>query len=305
MSLKHTYANSELRIPEGTLVVLSGLPGSGKSRLRTMASVNDSRVTWLSTDDLRDAINPALPILVDGAPRLSRNESANAEVYAIMRLRVQAGLRMGRTVVVDSTNINDAERQDWIAIADSLGAPHLVVILDETPDTCIERSKLRLHYVPEYAIREMFQPPEPELAAHIVAQAAKNGKEAPVTAPPGFQATSKFNHVVLKPDDSIWFTWNELPIGLWDVIGDTHGLLDDLIALLTKAGWTVENNRLQPHPQGRKLLFLGDLLDRGPQSIELVRFIKRAVEDGLAVALKGNHEVKLVRFVETALNEGI
>ncbi|MDO9179348.1 MAG: RNA ligase [Agitococcus sp.] len=304
MTIAPIYENSELRIPEGTLVVLSGLPGSGKSHLK-LTSVHLERVTWLSADELRDSISPALPILVDGKERRSRNEETNEEVFAIIRLRIQAGLRMGRTVVVDATTINDTARQSFIDIAEKLGAPHLVVILDSSVETCIKRANERLYHVPEHTIRNMFQPPEPEIPVHIIERAAKNGKKPAVTFPQGFMSTSRFNHVVLKKDDTLHFTWKELPTGLWDVIGDTHGLFDELKLLLSKAGWSIVNDRLLPHPQGRKLLLLGDLVDRGTQSVELVRFIKNAVDDGLAIALKGNHEAKLVRFIDTALNGGI
>jgi predicted kinase len=304
MTITPIYKNSELRIPEGTLVVLSGLPGSGKSHLK-LTSVHLDRVTWLSADELRDAINPALPILVEGKKRLNRNEETNEEVFAIIRLRIQAGLRMGRTVVVDATNINDTARQSLVDIADKLGAPHLVAILDTSVETCIKRAEGRPYHVPEHSIRNMFQPPEPEIPAHVIERAAKNGKKPPVTLPVGFMTTSRFNHIVLKKDDTLHFTWRELPTGLWDVIGDTHGLYNELKLLLSKAGWSIVNDRLLPHPQGRKLLLLGDLVDRGTQSVELVRFVKHAVDNGLAIVLKGNHEAKLVRFIDTALNGGI
>lgn len=304
MSLTPSYANNELKIPEGTLVVLSGLPGAGKSTLK-LNSIHLERATWLSADELRDAINPPLPILVEGQERLNRNEETNEEVFAIIRLRVQAGLRMGRTVVVDATSINDAERQDFVSIANELGVPHLIVILDESVETCIKRAENRIHYVPEQAIRKMHQPPEPEIPVRIVEKMAKNGKKPAVTVPTGFMTSSRFNHVVLKKEDVLHFTWKELPHGLWDVIGDTHGLYDEFKALLEKAGWTIIDEKLQPHPQGRKLLLLGDLVDRGTQSVELVRFVKRAVDDNLALVLKGNHEAKLVKFIYAALNGGI
>jgi predicted kinase len=305
MKIQPTYENGILRIPEGSLVVLSGLPGSGKSFLRNTRCKNVERATWLSTDELRDAINPPLPMVVDGRALLRRNESANEEVYAIIKHRVQAGLRMGRTVVVDATNITDSDRQNWIGVADSLGAPHIVVILDVDLETCLTRAKSRVFHVPEQTIRTMLQPPEPVIPEQVLERAKKTGGKVTLTLSPGFQRTSRFNYHVLTENDELNFTWKELPAGNWDVIGDVHGLLDDLLALLTKAGWSVSDGRLSPHPLNRKILFLGDLVDRGTQSLEVVRFVKRAIEDGLALAIAGNHEAKLVRFVETALKDGI
>jgi predicted kinase len=292
-----------ITIPEGTLVVLSGLPGSGKSSLRANA-IGIELATWLSSDALRDEITPPLRLLVDGKPRLSRNESTNDVVFAIMQMRVRAGLQMGRTVVVDATSPTDADRQTWIDLANEIGAPHLVVILDVSVETCIARASAREAYVPAQSIREMHQPSAPAISPEVKAKAGPNAKLA-VTAPQGFQRTSRFNHVTVNNTAQLYFGWKELPVGKWDVIGDVHGLLDNLLVLLGKAGWTVKDGRLQPHPEGRKLLFLGDLVDRGIQSVELLRFVMRAVQDGLALCLKGNHEEKLVRFLRTAKAHGI
>lgn len=298
--MKTTYENGQLSIPEGTLVVLSGLPGSGKSHLKQSGSIFPERAVWVSTDTLRDAISPALPMAVNGAMRLRRNEATNDAVFAIARLQVEAALRMGRTVVMDATNVTDADRQAWVSIADGLGVPHLVVILDTPLETCLQRADFRVNYVPEASIRAMDQPAVTEVPE--TARLKKNGAKQDATAPLGFQRTSRFNHQVLQPTDTVKFCWNELDSDKWDVVGDVHGLFDELLALLTKAGWVIQANRLIGHPAGKKLLFLGDLVDRGLQSIEVVRFVKRAVDDGLAEALKGNHEKKLIRFIEAALS---
>lgn len=305
MTTQRPDRTREIRIPEGTLVILSGLPGSGKSHLRSNRTVGAAMATWLSTDALRDEITPAQWLLVNGKPRLRRNESANDAVYAIMVLRVRAGLQMGRTVVVDATNLTDADRQQWVDIANAVGAPHLVLILDVALETCLERAESRDHFVPADTIRTMHQPPLPELDPKVLAKVRKDGAKVAVTAPQGFQRTSRFRHEVIDDSTVLNFCPNLLPEGLWDVVTDTHGLAEDLFALLAKAGWSVLDDRLQPHPQGRRLLGLGDYVDRGPESIRVLRFFKRAVEDGLAIVLKGNHDDKVVRFVRTALADGI
>lgn len=307
MNSVNYHADGSVVIPENTLVVLSGLPASGKSELRLRRAVNASMAIWVSSDAIRDSITPLQPILVAGRVRFARNESANPAVFAIMRQQVRAGLQMGRTVVVDATCLTDADRKEWVDIAIEEGVPHLVLILDTPLETCLSRADTRPVHVSEATIRRMAQPPTPE------AGAAKPNRQSPkavpngaaLTAPQGFQLDSQFRHAVLQADTGIWFTPNELPEGDWDVVGDSHGLLDDVIVLLTKADWPIVNGTLQPHPKGRKLLFLGDLVDRGTQSIALLRFLKKAVDAGLALCVKGNHDAKLVRFVRTALTEGI
>lgn len=299
------HVSSEVCIPEGTLVVLSGLPGSGKSHLRANRCVRGDLATWLSSDALRDEITPPQRLLIDGRVRLRRNESANDTVFSILRQRVRAGLDMGRTVVVDATNLTDADRSTWVGIADEVGAGHLVLILDTDLQTCLERADRREVHVPADTIRAMHQPPAPEIDPNVAAKVRRTGAHVASTAPQGFQRTSKFNHAVIGEQTRLVFDWRLLPEGKWDVIGDTHGLFDELKALLAKAGWSVLDGRLQPHPEGRRVLLLADMVDRGTQSIELLRFAKRAMEDGLLLSIKGNHEDKLVRFVRTAVAQGI
>ncbi|XBQ15415.1 MAG: metallophosphoesterase [Oceanicaulis sp.] len=80
-----------------------------------------------------------------------------------------------------------------------------------------------------------------------------------------------------------------------DLIGDVHGHLDPLQTLLTRLGYEPLSG-IYRHPQGRKVLFLGDLIDRGPANVEVVALVRRMVEHGEAVCLAGNHELNAVHF---------
>jgi len=81
-----------------------------------------------------------------------------------------------------------------------------------------------------------------------------------------------------------------LPSGPIDIIGDIHGELDALNSLLGHLGYTQ-----QGHPQGRSLAFVGDLVDRGPDSPGVVRRVKQLVEAGVAQCILGNHEMNILR----------
>ncbi len=75
-----------------------------------------------------------------------------------------------------------------------------------------------------------------------------------------------------------------------DLIGDIHGELESLNTLLKHLGYDEDAN----HPEGRRLVFLGDLVDRGPHSISLVKRVKRWVEEKKAQCIIGNHELNLI-----------
>lgn len=79
-----------------------------------------------------------------------------------------------------------------------------------------------------------------------------------------------------------------------DLIGDIHGYADKLKALLQKLNYTSKNG-FYSHP-GRKVLFVGDYIDRGPKIKETLKLVRRMVESGNAIALMGNHEYNAVCF---------
>lgn len=90
-----------------------------------------------------------------------------------------------------------------------------------------------------------------------------------------------------------------LPSAPLDLLGDIHGELSALEALLAAAGYDPDGN----HPDGRHLVFLGDLVDRGPDSPGVVRLVRRLIGAGKASAILGNHELNLLRAERKAGND--
>lgn len=80
---------------------------------------------------------------------------------------------------------------------------------------------------------------------------------------------------------------------LLDFIGDVHGHYDDLVTLLDNLGY---NLNTFTHPSGRKPVFLGDLIDRGPKSKEVVTLVKKMHDQGLCKVVMGNHEFNAVNW---------
>lgn len=76
-----------------------------------------------------------------------------------------------------------------------------------------------------------------------------------------------------------------------DIIGDIHGELGALQSLLKKLDYD-DHGR---HPEGRRLVFVGDLVDRGPDSPGVLRAVMRMVEVGNAQCILGNHELNALR----------
>lgn len=261
-----------VKIPAGSLVVLSGLPGAGKSSLKASAQgFRDLDAAWLSMDDFR------LRLLGSTARLDERGESfemipqsANHEVFEMLRLAVKARLAHGRTCILDGTWPTDEDRLIWFKLAQEYGAPFKVLILDTGLEECLKSDATRRHRVGSSVIEALSQ---------------------------RFQRHSRFDYELINRGDCIE---QELPFlqgEAWDVVTDIHGMYDEFLSLLKLAGWQIPASRLS-HPAGRKLLVLGDMVDRGPRSLEVLRLLRQACLDGVAVCLLGNHDKKLLRFYD-------
>ncbi|NEU29645.1 bis(5'-nucleosyl)-tetraphosphatase PrpE [bacterium LRH843] len=80
-----------------------------------------------------------------------------------------------------------------------------------------------------------------------------------------------------------------------DIIGDIHGCYEELLALLSLLGYQ-KNEHSYTHPEGRLVAFVGDLTDRGPNSLDIIRTVSILVETKHAYYVPGNHCDKLYRY---------
>src|SRR4029077_1756654 len=96
-----------------------------------------------------------------------------------------------------------------------------------------------------------------------------------------------FRHVLIlsSPEEAESIRLERVPLynnkrtetGPFDIIGDIHGCHDELTALLSQLGYKEAQNSVVP-PEGRKAIFLGDLVDRGPDSPAVLRLVMQMVE---------------------------
>jgi hypothetical protein len=99
------------------------------------------------------------------------------------------------------------------------------------------------------------------------------------------------------------FFFNMLLLFMYDIIGDIHGHYSDLTNLLDKLGYKKTKDCFS-HPEGRKLIFVGDYIDRGKQIRETLFLVRSLVENGQAIALMGNHEYNAILFNALNRSEG-
>jgi protein phosphatase len=82
----------------------------------------------------------------------------------------------------------------------------------------------------------------------------------------------------------------------YDIIGDVHGCYDELVELILILGYKIENEKIY-HPYGRKIILLGDLVDRGPKIMEVLALAIQITREGSGFSILGNHEFKFRKYL--------
>ena len=83
----------------------------------------------------------------------------------------------------------------------------------------------------------------------------------------------------------------------YDIVGDIHGCYEELLQLLKKLGYSMKNN-IPIHPDGRFIAFVGDAMDRGPDSLKTIELMFRLRDEDKLIYSPGNHCNKLYRHLK-------
>ncbi|GIG59317.1 polynucleotide kinase-phosphatase [Longispora fulva] len=262
-----------LDIPELSLIALVGISGSGKS---TFAREHFLPTEVLSSDAFRG-------LVADDENDQSATKDAFAALHHVAGIR----LRAGRRVVVDATNVQRHARAELVKLARQFDVLPVAIVLDTPESVAWERTQAR-------ADRDFGRKVLQRQAQDLRRSLRDLGRE-------GFRKV----HVVRDPADvaiSYEKAWNDRRdvTGPFDIIGDVHGCRSELETLLTKLGWTLLRDPAgrpvnATHPEGRLAVFVGDLVDRGPDSPGVLRLVMGMTAAGTALCVPGNHEQKLLR----------
>ncbi|MFB6454200.1 polynucleotide kinase-phosphatase [Chitinophaga sp. Hz27] len=276
---------TSLTLPELSLVLLVGASSSGKS---TFANRLFKPTEIISSDVCRGLISDD-----------ENNQAVTADAFELARFITAKRLKAGLLTVVDATNVQMEARKDWIALAREHNVPVVAIVMNMPDSVCFERNTGRtdrqvgkhviinhlqllrrsLKYLVKDGIRRVLQIDTPEIADSITSIIREKGASN-------------------KKEER----------GPFDIIGDVHGCYDELCELLEKLGYTVdkENAAIVAAPSTlrangeivhRKPVFVGDLVDRGPASPQVLRLVMNIVKNGQGLAVPGNHDAKLVKYL--------
>lgn len=267
----------EVKVPDLALVLLVGASGSGKS---TFAAKHFLPTEVVSSDACRGAVADD-----------PNDQLATEDAFALLRFIVERRLKRGRLTVVDATNVRREDRQSLLRLAREADCMAVAIVLDIPDGVCTARNKLRPdRQFPSHVVRRHAQ-----LVRRSLRSLRKEGFRRVFVLDPEQVEVAR---VVREP------LWNDRrsESGPFDLIGDIHGCFDELASLLRELGYELsrEEGEAGPRwnvvpPEGRRAIFVGDLVDRGPKTPEVLRLVMDMVAAGRAFCVAGNHEVKLCR----------
>jgi protein phosphatase len=263
-----------LTIPNLSLVVLIGPSGCGKS---TFARTHFLKTEVLSSDVCRGLVSDN-----------ENDQGATDDAFDVLHYIAAKRLAAGRLTVVDATNVQPFARKPLIELARRFHVLPVAIVLDMPESLCHTRNRVR---------------PDRDFGPHVVRRQAQNlRKSLRGLEKEGFRHV----HVLRSPEEADTVTITRQPLwndrrgehGPFDVIGDVHGCFDELCALLRELGYGVDeaaDGCAVTPPDGRRLVFVGDLVDRGPNVPDVLRLVMGMVKAGTALAVPGNHDIKLVK----------
>lgn len=264
----------KITIPELSLVVLIGPSGCGKS---SFARSHFKPTEVLSSDFCRGLVSDD-----------ENAQAATKDAFEVLHFIARKRLAAGRLTVVDATNVQPEARKPLVALAREFHVLPVAIVLNLPEKLCHERNQNR---------------PDRQFGSHVVRSQSQQLRRSLR----GLEREG-FRHVftLSTPEEVSSVTierqplWNNLKHehGPFDIIGDVHGCYEELSTLLGQLGYKIENGPDGPRaspPDGRKAVFVGDLVDRGPKIPDVLRLVMKMVDDGTGLCVPGNHDMKLMR----------
>lgn len=269
----------QIRIPELSVIVLIGTSGAGKS---SFAGKHFLPTEILSSDQCRALVS-------DNENSIEATNDAFDLLFYLLGKR----LKRGHLSVIDATNVQADSRKKLIQFAKQHHVLPVAIVLNIPEKICQERNRLR---------------PDRNFGEHVIRNQQMQLRKS-------LRNLKKegFSHVYIldSPEEVDEAILNREPLynnlkyvqGPFDIIGDIHGCFEELAMLMNDLGYSFTKNNTAistPYynitgPEGRKMIFLGDLVDRGPDSPEVLKLVMSAVQQGIAYCVPGNHDMKLLK----------
>jgi protein phosphatase len=222
------------------------------------------------------------------------DQGVTKDAFEVLRFIASKRLALGRLTVIDATNVQPEARKPFVELARQHHCLPVAIVLNVSERSCLERNAGRA---------------DRDFGPHVVLN-----QKAELRRSLGSLRKGGFRHVFVMatPEEVDAAIVERVPLwndkrdqhGPFDIIGDVHGCCTELEELLGKLGYVETllddedpdwGNRAFRHPGGREAIFLGDLVDRGPHILDVVKIVRNMVYLGTALCVPGNHDMKLLK----------
>ncbi|HQU41209.1 MAG: polynucleotide kinase-phosphatase [Planctomycetia bacterium 21-64-5] len=269
-----------IEIPQLSFVVLIGPSGSGKT---TFARRHFLPTEVLSSDYCRGLVSDN-----------ENDQAVTNDAFEVLHFIAAKRLALGRLTVVDATNVQPESRRPLVGLARKYHCLPVAIVFNLPEAICNERNRGR---------------EDRTFGPHVVRQQRSQLRRSlKALKREGFRQVFMMEtaeQVEAAVIDRVPL-WNDRrqEHGPFDIIGDVHGCATELEELLDRLGYVASANAehdalwgdiVYRHPEGRKAVLLGDLVDRGPRILDTVRLVRNMLQAGSALCVPGNHDIKLLR----------
>jgi predicted kinase len=268
----------DLKLKSGCLYLMSAPPSSGKSTFLNLNKDNLPKGSIISSDEIRHRIIGSIYSHDENGVSTNPIESSNEIIFEIIHNMVRARLSNGLTTVIDAKFTKESDRNSFAKIASEYGIETIVLFIKKDLNTLVESNSKREKRICSKAIISNYENHEFE---------------------------TSYKSIFINSDDIVNIENNELKTNKIDVVGDTHGMLNEALMMISRLGY--DRDFVHTFDPERKILFLGDFVDRGNYSLETLFLIKKLNLMG-HYAILGNHENKLINFYKSykkGLNLGL
>ena len=273
-----------LILPELSLIALVGPSGCGKS---TFARRHFKPTEILSSDFFRALVSDD-----------ENDQAASRDAFELLYAAAAKRLSRRLLTVIDATNLQRAARRQVLDLAKRFHYLSAAIVFNLPQEVCLDYDQRRpTRHVGPHVIRNHL---------NLLRQSLRGLEKE------GFRHL----YVLSSPEEvesavverrRLWVDRRD-ERGPFDIIGDVHGCREELVTLLCQLGYRVGPDLEVEPPSGRKAIFVGDLVDRGPDVPGVLRLVMGMVAAGTALCVVGNHDDKLLRKLngrDVKVNHGL